>query len=55
MNIRQQTTSEVADTETVMADNEELDPPTTQDIPNVFAAKDLLSRSSSDPCTFIFI
>ena len=32
VNIQQQTTSEVADTETVMADNEELDTPTPQDI-----------------------
>ena len=47
MNIQQQTTSEVADTETVMAYNGELDPPTQQDISNVFAASDLLSRSSS--------
>ena len=31
-----------------MADNEELDPPPPQDIYNVFAAADLLSRSSYD-------
>ena len=48
VNIQQQTTSEVADTETLMADNEELDPPPPQDISNVFAAADLLSQSSSD-------
>ena len=32
MNIQQQTTSEVADAETVMGDNEELDTPPPQDI-----------------------
>ena len=48
MNIQQQTTSEVSDTVTVMAYNEELDPPPQQDISNVFAAEDLLSRSSHD-------
>ena len=31
-----------------MADNEDLDPPSPQDISNVFAAADLPSRSSSD-------
>ena len=45
MNIQQQTTSRVADTETVMADNEELDPPPPKDISNVFAAAELLSCS----------
>ena len=44
-NIQQQTTSEVANTETVMTDNEELDLPSPQDISNVFAAADLSSRS----------
>ena len=48
MNIQQQSTSEVADTETVMADNEELDPPLPQDISNVFAAEEWSSHSSSD-------
>ena len=48
MNIQQPTTSEVANTETVMADNEYIDLPPTQDILNVFAAADLSSRSSSD-------
>ena len=48
MNIQQQTTSEVANTEIVMADNEELDPSPSQDISNVFAATDLQSPSSSD-------
>ena len=52
MNIQQQTTSEVADTETVMSDNEELDPPPSQDISNVFAAADLWSRSSSDSAKY---
>ena len=48
VNIQKQTTSEVADTETVIADIEELDPPPPQNISNVFAAVDLSSRSSSD-------
>ena len=47
MNIQQQTTSELADTEINMADNEELDPPSLQDLLNVFAAADLPHRSSS--------
>ena len=47
MNIQQHTTSEVADTYTVMADNEEVDPPPPQDLSTVFAAADLLSCSSS--------
>ena len=37
MNIQKPTTSEVANTETVMADNRDLDPPQPQDISNVFA------------------
>ena len=41
MNIQQATKSGVADKETVMVYNEELDPPTPQDISNVFAATDL--------------
>ena len=48
MNIQQQTTSEVADTETVMVYNGDLDLPPPQDISNVFAAADLSSRSSYD-------
>ena len=48
VNIQQPTTSEVADTEAVTAYNKELDLPSPQDIPNVFSAADLLSRSSSD-------
>ena len=47
MNIQQQTTPEVSNTETVMADNEELDTPPPQDISNLFAAEDLSSCSSS--------
>ena len=47
-NIQQQTTSEVANTETVMGYNEDIDPPPPQDISNVFAAADLLSQSSYD-------
>ena len=43
-NIQQTTTSEVANTETVMAYNEDLDPPSPQDISNVFAAADLSSQ-----------
>ena len=48
MNIQQQIKSVEYNTETVMTDNEDLDPPPPQDISNVFAAADLLSRSSSD-------
>ena len=39
VNIQQQTTSVVANKETVMADSEELYPPPPQDISNVFSAK----------------
>ena len=52
LNIQQKTASEGADIETVMADNEELDPPSLQDISNVFATLDLLSRSSSDSAKY---
>ena len=52
VNIQQQNTSEVDDTETVMAYNEDLDPPQPQDISNVFAAADLSSRSSSDSAKY---
>ena len=48
MNIQQPTISELANTETVMACNEDLYIPTSQDISNVFAASDLSSHSSSD-------
>ena len=47
-NIQQQTTLEVANTETVMSGNEDLDPPPPQDISNVFSAADLSSQSSYD-------
>ena len=48
MKIQQPNTSELANTETVMADNEDLDTPLPQHILNVFAAEDLLSHSSPD-------
>ena len=48
VNIQQPNTSEVADTDIVMAYNEDLDPPPPQDILNVFAAAELSSHSSSD-------
>ena len=47
-NIQQQTTSEVSNTETVMAGNEDIDTPQTQDISNLFAVADLSSQSSYD-------
>ena len=47
-NIQQPTTLEVANTETLMAYNEDLDPPPPHDISNVFAAADLSSQSSYD-------
>ena len=47
-NIQQPTTLEVANTETVMAYNEDLDTPTPHDILNVFEAEDLSSQSSYD-------
>ena len=47
-NIHQPTTSEVANTYTVMADNEDLYTPSPQDVSYVFSAADLLSQSSSD-------
>ena len=52
MNIQQQNISEVADTETLMADNEELDPQPPQYIYNVFSAADLSSISSSDSAKY---
>ena len=52
MNIKQRTTPELANKETVVADNEELDPPSPQDLSDVFAAADLLSHSSSDPAKY---
>ena len=47
-NNQQPTTSEVANTKTVMAGNEDIDTPPPQDISNVFAAADLSSQSSYD-------
>ena len=35
-----------------MDDNEELDPPSPQDLSNLFAAEDLLYRSSSDSAEY---
>ena len=52
MNIQQQNTSGVFDTDKVMADNEELDPPPPQVISNVFAASDLSPSSSSDSAKY---
>ena len=52
MNTQQQNTSKVTNTETVMADNEEIDPPPPQDISNVFPAAELLSLSSSDSAKY---
>ena len=43
INIKQKNTSELANTETVMADNEKLDPPPPQDIQNFFAAAEFSS------------
>ena len=51
-NIQQQTTFEVSDTETVMAYNEELDPPPPQDTLNVFAELEFSSRSSYDSAKY---
>ena len=48
MNIQQQTTLEVSDIETWMADNEELDHQPPQDILTVFSASDLSSCSYPD-------
>ena len=48
MNIQQQITLEVADTETVMDYTEDLDLPPPHNISNVFARTDFSSRSSSD-------
>ena len=52
MDIQQQTASEVANIDTVMTYNEELYPPTPQDILNLFAAADLSSHSSSDSAEY---
>ena len=45
VNIQQQTTLEVSDIETVISVNEEIDPPSPQDILNVFAEEYLSSHS----------
>ena len=52
MNIQQQTTSEVADTETVLNNNEEIDPPPSQDILSVFSAAEFSFSSSSDSADY---
>ena len=52
MNIKQPTTLEVADIETVMAYNEDIDYLPPQDIPNVLSAAYLLSQSSSDSAKY---
>ena len=52
MNIQQKTTLEVANTETVMADIEELNPAPPQDILNVFVVEDFSSRSSCDSAKY---
>ena len=52
VNIQQQITSEVANTYTVMAYNEDIDPPPTQDISNFFAAVDLSYHLSSDSAKY---
>ena len=52
MNIQQQTTSEVADIETVMAYNEYLDLPPPQDPSNLFEAAELSYHSSSDSAKY---
>ena len=51
-NIQQPTTLEVSNTDTVMAGNEDIDPPPPQDISNVFAAADLSSQSSYDTAKY---
>ena len=48
MNIKQPTTLEVADTETVMDYNKDLDPPLSQDRSNIFSSAGLSDKSSSD-------
>ena len=52
MNIQKQNISEVAYIETVMSDNEEIDPSPPQDISNLFAAAYLSSCSLSDSATY---
>ena len=52
INIQQRTTLEVADRETVMDDNEQIDTSLPQDIYNVFAVADVLYCSSSDSAKY---
>ena len=52
VNSQQQTKSELSNTDTLMAYNEDLYPPPPQDILNVFAAVDLSSQSSSDSAKY---
>ena len=52
MNIQQQTTLGLSDTETMMADNEEIDHPPPQDTSIVFVEADLLYRSLSDSAKY---
>ena len=52
MNIQQPTTSELSDTDTVMAFNTDLDPPSPQDISIFFATAKLSSHSSSDSAKY---
>ena len=47
-NIQQPTTSELANTETVMGYNDNIYPPPPQDISNMFAVSELSSQSSYD-------
>ena len=52
MNIQQPTISKVADKETMMAYNEDLDPPPPQYILNMFSSEDLSAQSSSDSAKY---
>ena len=55
MNIQQPTTSEVANIETVMDYNEDIDPPPPHDVSNVFVASDLSSQSSYDSVKYKWV
>ena len=52
INIQQPNELEVADTETLLAYNKDIDPPPSQDISNVFTSADLLSHSSYDSAKY---
>ena len=52
MNIQKPSTSEVADTETVMDDNEDIDPPPPQDVLNAFSSTELSDQSSYDSAKY---